>query len=113
MLEKTVVKNIMYMLKLEFPGLWFKVHGGPFQVAGLPDILGCHKGKFIGIEVKAPGKEKTLTLIQQEKIAKIKLAGGIAFMATSATIVRSVLNEQLRKPQGNMRSTGRVIQTKK
>jgi hypothetical protein len=34
---------------------FFKVHGSPFMMAGLPDLVVCYKGRFIGIEVKMPG----------------------------------------------------------
>lgn len=29
-----------------------KIHGGPYQDAGTPDLLACYKGRFIAIEVK-------------------------------------------------------------
>lgn len=83
MKESTVVKNIKKALDKYFPGFYFKTHGGLFQIAGLPDLIGVHKGRFIGIEVKCPGKENNLTTKQQHIINKINLAGGIAFMATN------------------------------
>lgn len=96
MLEKTVVKNIMKLLKKDYPGFYFKTHGGPFQMAGLPDILGCHKGRFIGIEVKAPGKEDTLTILQKKVLRLIRNAGGIAFMATTPKQVNKQLKEEFK-----------------
>ena len=81
--ESTVVKNIRKSLDSQYPGFYFKVYGSAFQKVGIPDIVGLHKGKFIAIEVKAPGKEKNLTKIQEACIEKIKLAGGIAFMSSS------------------------------
>ena len=83
MLEKTVVKNIVKALDKHFPGFYFKTHGGLFQAIGLPDIIGLHKGRFIGIEVKVPGKEDTLTKKQEQVLRKIAMAGGISFMATT------------------------------
>jgi Holliday junction resolvase len=32
----------------------FKVHGGPTMMAGLPDIIVCAQGLFIGLETKMP-----------------------------------------------------------
>lgn len=31
-----------------------KVHGGPYQDKGTPDLLACYKGFFVAIEVKTP-----------------------------------------------------------
>jgi hypothetical protein len=50
---------------------------------GLPDIIGCYAGKFYGMEVKLPGKENTLTAIQQYRISEINKNGGKAIMITS------------------------------
>ncbi len=63
---------------------------------GLPDLIGCHKGRFIGIEVKEPGKEDELTEIQQKRIDQINMAGGIAFMATSPEQVINKLKEEFK-----------------
>lgn len=85
MLEKQVVKKIMDALGDYYPkSVLFKIHGGPFQAAGIPDIIGCINGRFIAVEVKLPGKEKTLTLIQQVTIKKLAKSGAITFMSTSA-----------------------------
>ena len=35
----------------------FKVHGEIFMRAGIPDIICCYKGRFIGIEVKDEGNK--------------------------------------------------------
>ena len=58
--------------------------------AGNPDIITCFHGIFIGIEVKQPGKDATL--LQKAKIAAIRKAGGIAFVARSVEDVQIVLN---------------------
>jgi len=57
--------------------------GGPYSVKGVPDIVCCVRGQFVGIEVKAPGKEKTLTHNQAMHISLIKGNGGVAFVASS------------------------------
>lgn len=36
-------------------GFCFKVHGSETMMAGLPDIVCCYRGLFIGLEVKMPG----------------------------------------------------------
>lgn len=82
MLESSLVKRIKKKLQTEIHGLYVKIHGGPFQTAGLPDLIGCVRGRFVGIEVKCPGKEKNLTPRQALILQSIRDAGGIAFVAT-------------------------------
>ncbi|MDE2101522.1 MAG: VRR-NUC domain-containing protein [Patescibacteria group bacterium] len=81
--EGRLAKKIRLALRAELGGLWVKIHGGPFQASGLPDIVGCLHGRFIGIEVKRPGRENTLTPLQVATLEAIRKSGGIAFMATS------------------------------
>ncbi len=82
--ESRLQKRIQKALEKEFPGsFWRKIHGGMYQRAGIPDLLGCVGSFFIAIEVKCPGKEGTLTSLQGAVIKQIKSSGGIAFVATS------------------------------
>lgn len=62
---------------------YFSAAAGPFTVHGVPDLVACYKGRFIGIECKAPGKEKNTTRNQDHHIQRINDAGGLAFVATS------------------------------
>jgi hypothetical protein len=66
-----------------FGSFWFKVHGGPYQSAGIPDLLGCVDGRFCALEVKVPGG-KGATRLQLATIDKIRKAGGIAGVVTSS-----------------------------
>ena len=47
--------------------------------AGIPDIIGCYNGRFLGIECKA-GKGKT-TALQDLELEKIRQAKGFAYVA--------------------------------
>lgn len=94
--ETKVVKAIMKMLDTSFPGFYFKTHGGLYQRIGLPDILGVHRGRFIGIEVKCPGKEDTLTKVQEKTLYIINLYGGVGFMSTSPEDTKSKLRKEMR-----------------
>ena len=69
-----------------------KIHGGPYQQSGLPDIIGCVEGDFFGFEVKLPGKETTLTKLQAKKLEQIKAAGGIGEMVTSVKEALEILD---------------------
>ena len=84
MKEKYLVKRLKKRLAKEVGGFWFKVHGGPFQLAGLPDLIGCVRGRFVGIECKAPGKLNRLTNLQKKIIRLIRKAGGLAFATDDA-----------------------------
>lgn len=49
--EYRIVQNIKRLIRSR--GGWcVKIHGGPYQDAGTPDLLACYKGRFIAIEVK-------------------------------------------------------------
>jgi len=52
----------------------FKVHGSQFMMSGLPDLIVCKEGAFIGLEVKMPGN--TPTPIQLLRKKQIEGAGG-------------------------------------
>ena len=72
------------------PGCFaWKEHGGMYGTAGLPDIICCVGGRFVGLEVKtADGR---LSKLQEVMITKIKAAGGEAFKVTSVEEVREII----------------------
>ena len=57
--------------------------------AGIPDIIACHGGKFIGIECKAGGNKPTA--LQERELNRILNAGGEAYVINEENI------EQLRE----------------
>ena len=76
MLEKAVEKKIKDYLFIE--GYYHvKIHGSSFMVKGIPDIIACIKGLFVGIEVKAPGRINNQSQEQKIHQKNIELAGGI------------------------------------
>lgn len=80
-LESKVVAKIMAYLKSR-GGFWFKSHGSPMQLAGIPDIIGCYRGRFVAFEVKrGPGYPPTK--LQEYMIGRITKAGGIALVIHS------------------------------
>jgi hypothetical protein len=82
MSEARLRTNIVKRLS-GYAGWWVVTHGGQYQMGGLPDIIGCYKGYFYGLEVKLPGKEYTLTERQSYRLKQIRMAGGKAAMVTS------------------------------
>lgn len=68
----------------------FKVHGGPMMMAGLPDLIACVKGRYVGIEVKMPGN--TPSARQRYVHRKIENAGGEVIVAYGIDDVRHLVN---------------------
>ena len=76
--EKNFENKIKQFLKDE--GCWFVKYwaGAAFTKEGIPDLLICCNGRFIGCEVKAKnGKPSELQIYN---IKKIQEAGGIAMV---------------------------------
>lgn len=48
---------------------------------GVPDIIACYKGHFIGIEVKTPTTRSNVSKLQDYNLDKIALAGGLSGVA--------------------------------
>ena len=69
----------------------FKVHGSVYMKSGIPDIIACYKGKFIGIECKI-GKNK-MSRSQEENRDHILEAGGIHILAYSLEDVKNILEK--------------------
>ena len=89
--ETKLVEKIMNRLKAE-GGFWVKIHGGPMQQSGIPDIIGCYKGRFVGIEVKV-GKNTTSKL-QDIVLTELTEAGalcGVAYSINDAIYIRDKL----------------------
>jgi len=61
--------------------------------AGVPDIICCIQGRFVGIEVKKPDKKKNTSKLQDIHIRKIAEAGGIAGVAWDLDSLEVILDE--------------------
>jgi hypothetical protein len=73
--EKKVKDRVKALLKKHDVYMFNPVTSG-FGTSGVPDIVACIKGKFIGIEVKA-GDNKP-TALQEKNLADIARVGGFA-----------------------------------
>ena len=76
--EKSFENRVKKFLKDE--GCYFIKYwgGGEFTKAGVPDILCCCNGHFIGIEVKAP--KGSPSELQIHNLKKIDEAGGFGVL---------------------------------
>lgn len=94
--ESKLQTDIRKAVLKAYPGSFVvKIHGNGFQRAGLPDLVGCIDGRYVGIEVKLPGKLDTLTELQDKTLHDIRRAGGVAFVTTSVSDTLDVLEEGL------------------
>ena len=59
---------------------WFIKYwgGGGFTKSGIPDLLVCHDGMFLGIELKADKGEPSL--LQLHNLKRIRAAGGYGIL---------------------------------
>ena len=87
--ETRIVRAIIASVSRR-PRSWLvKIHGGPFQAAGIPDIIGCIDGRFVALEVKVPGARATK--LQELTLSRIAAAGGIAAVVTSVAEAESAV----------------------
>jgi Holliday junction resolvase len=52
--------------------------------AGIPDIIACHRGRFIAIECKAGNNQPTA--LQARELDHIVRAGGLAFVVRESNV---------------------------
>jgi hypothetical protein len=71
--ESSIVAAIVRVAKQR--GWWvMKIHGGPYQLAGVPDLLCLKDGRAMFLEVKQPGNKATE--IQARRMNEIETQGG-------------------------------------
>ena len=99
MLEKDIIAAIrQYLATLGEDVFFWKEHGSPYGTSGVPDIICCYKGRFLGLEAKLPGGR--LTALQKQALEKINRAGGIARRVESVDDVKAVIAQADRETKG-------------
>jgi len=81
--EKKVKDKVVKILK-ELGAYYFYPVTGGFGRSGVPDIVCCLAGNFIGIECKANGNKPTA--LQHKNLGDIQEAGGYAFIVNEDNI---------------------------
>jgi hypothetical protein len=89
--EGKLTDSIRSAIRGRWSDAWvFKVAGGGYQTAGVPDLLVCLNGRLVGIEVKCrrPGESEEharsrVTLRQQAYLEQISASGAITGVAIS------------------------------
>lgn len=74
----------------------FKVHGSAHMPAGLPDIICCVDGLFVGLEVKHPETENNLSPRQRLIQNDIRKAKGTAEVVTDVEEALAVIEHTRR-----------------
>lgn len=77
--EKKVKKKAVEILKQYGAYYFYPVTGG-FGASGVPDIIACYNGRFLGIEVKADAKKRGPTALQQKNLNQINATGGVGLV---------------------------------
>lgn len=70
----------------------FKVHGSEYMQVGLPDLICCVRGVFVGLEVKMPESRGEVSKIQTHRHAEIRAAGGEAHVVCSVREALSIVD---------------------
>ena len=81
---ESVVKLKVKKILEAYQSYFFMPATGGYGRSGVPDIVGCYKGKFFGIECKA-GTNKP-TELQKHQLKLIADAGGIAMVINENTL---------------------------
>lgn len=81
--EKLVKTKAVSQLKALGAYYFYPVTSG-YGASGVPDIVCCYKGRFIGIECKAKGNKPTT--LQQMNLDKIAAQGGIALVIDETNV---------------------------
>jgi len=90
--EKKVKDKVIAILKAYGAYYFYPVTSG-YGASGVPDIVGCHKGKFFAIECKAG--RNIPTALQERNMQKIRESGGVAIVVNEDNIkdVEVMLNK--------------------
>lgn len=91
--EGKVKKVIKEYLKTLSHCWWFMPVSNGMGAMGVPDIIICYKGVFVGVECKAPGRENTTTPLQEKNLGEIARAHGYAVVASNVDVVKRVIEQ--------------------
>jgi len=88
MKEKTLQAKIIKYMRSE--GAWIvKYPGGAYAEVGVPDLVGCFKGRFFAFEVKVGNNYASE--MQKHQIGLIQSSGGYAFIVYSMKKVMEIV----------------------
>lgn len=59
---------------------------------GIPDLICCWKGRFFGVECKAPGKRANTSPLQDRELKAISAAGGVAVVVDDVEQLKEIMH---------------------
>jgi len=90
--ESQIQKEIIQYLRT-IPNLYFfKVISANYR--GVPDIIICYEGRFIGMEVKT--QRGRISGLQKYHCEQIKKADGICFVVRSLEDVKKIIKKEIK-----------------
>lgn len=89
-LERSITDKILRWLSTLSEWWGVKILGGGAQTRGVPDVVGCYRGRLVALEVKRPQVGR-LTALQAKRIEDIRRAGGVAEVVTSVDDARILI----------------------
>jgi len=90
MLESTIQRNCINWYRRTYPKNYIRKNDQITSV-GDPDIIICHDGVFVAIEMKQPGKHPTP--LQKQKLDRILACGGVAGVAHSLQEFQDIVHK--------------------
>ena len=81
--EGKVKKAVERLLIAQGAYYFFPATGG-YGRSGIPDIVACYRGKFIGIECKAG--DNVPTALQERELQRIRDGGGYALWVNESNV---------------------------
>jgi hypothetical protein len=96
MLEADFQTRVLKRFQKSHGGVWIKYHGSQYSQSGVSDLLICHRGRFVAIELKQPGKYTPSATGMNEQQTKfvndVEVAGGVSGCADSYIEVQAILD---------------------
>lgn len=93
MTEQQIQKKIINLLETKYNAYVVKVQTA--SKAGVPDLLACVEGKFIGIEVKRLESKNNVSKLQSYNLDKIEDAYGLSMVAWNTEMVEDFIEENI------------------
>lgn len=87
--EGTLKQTIRRTLS-ERGAFWSNIQNGAYAKPGDPDIVVCYRGRYLGIEAKAPNGRQSD--IQRARQRQLERAGGVYVLARSVGDVAAALD---------------------